>query len=205
MNKTSTLPFTVGLTGGIGSGKSAVSNLFEEMGIYVIDTDLLSRELVASGLTLLSDIENYFGTDILLPNGELDRSRLRDIIFANPEKKRWLEQLLHPQIRALLLQRLTQCQSDYALIVVPLLLESDDYKFLNRILVVDCPEALQLQRVQQRDNIDTETARSIMASQLPRDQRLAYADDIISNDSSLNDLKSQVEELHEKYKKLSRQ
>ncbi len=103
------------------------------------------------------------------------------------------------------MQRLTQCQSDYALIVVPLLLESDDYKFLNRILVVDCPEALQLQRVQQRDNIDTETARSIMASQLPRDQRLAYADDIISNDSSLNDLKSQVEELHEKYKKLSRQ
>lgn len=205
MNANTTIPFTIGLTGGIGSGKSSVSDFFAELGVSVIDTDHLSRELVEHGSPLLNKISEHFGEAILLSSGDLDRKKLRQIIFSNADDKLWLEQLLHPAIRELLLSKLSNCSDAYAIIVVPLLFENknNSYSFLNRVLVVDCPEALQLERVKARDQSNLAETKKIIESQISRSKRLSLADDIIVNEASLESLKENVLKLHEKYKQLS--
>lgn len=201
MNATESLPLTIGLTGGIGSGKSSVSHIFADLGVQVIDTDELSRELVQRGSAVLDKITKYFGNEILSPTGELDRKKLRQIIFSDSDKKQWLEQLLHPAIRQAVLTELKQHKGGYVVIVVPLLLESTNYDFINRVLVVDCSEDLQLKRATARDQSKHEEIKKIINSQMPRAQRLALADDIIENETDLESLKQQVLKLHEKYKR----
>lgn len=205
MNTSRSLPFTIGLTGGIGSGKSIVSDLFAELGVPVIDTDQLSRELVEQGSPLFNEITKHFGEEILLTSGDLNRKKLRQLIFSNADEKLWLEQLLHPAIRELLLNKLSSCSDAYAIIVVPLLFENKDnsFSFLNRTLVVDCPESIQLERASARDQSKLTEIKKIIDSQIPRPQRLSLADDIISNDSSLESLREDVLKLHEKYRRLS--
>lgn len=197
------LPFTIGLTGGIASGKSAVEHLFKELGVTVIDTDQISRELVRPGTPQLKAISRHFGSEILTASGELDRSRLRKIIFRDPVQKRWLENLLHPLIRTLAREQLAATSGSYAILVVPLLLESQQYTFVDQVLVIDIPENLQIARVMDRDHCGREIAKSILAAQMPRQKRLAGADDIIENSGSLIELKKKVRQLHEKYQRLS--
>jgi dephospho-CoA kinase len=202
MSTNDTLPLTIGLTGGIGSGKTAVSQIFSELGVPVIDTDLLSRDLVKQGSPLLDKIKDYFGNTIILKSGELDRKQLRQIVFKDKTKKRWLEELLHPAIKQLLLEQLKNHSETYIVVVVPLLLENNNYNFINRVLVVDCPESLQLTRAAARDQNNSDEIKKIIESQMPRSNRLALADDIIVNDSTLELLKEKVLEFHEKYQQL---
>lgn len=202
MSTSETLPLTIGLTGGIGSGKSAVSRFFSDLDIPIIDTDELSRELVEPGSPLLQDIKDYFGNSIILKSGELDRKQLREIVFQDTTKKQWLEKLLHPEIRHLLLKRLENISGTYAIVVVPLLLENNNYGFIDRVLVVDCPVDLQLDRAVARDKSNINEIKKIIASQIPRAQRLKQADDIIVNEGTLESLKAKVLELHEKYQQL---
>ncbi len=205
MNTNDSLPLIIGLTGGIGSGKSIVSQLFSNHGVLVLDTDQLSRDLVKQSSPLLFEISEYFGEKILLESGDLDRKYLRRIIFADNEKKQWLEHLLHPKIRKLLLDKVSNCFDDYVVIVVPLLIESKNYNFINRILAVDCSEKLQLKRAMARDQNSSAEIKKILASQVSREKRVSSADDIIVNEGSLNSLTEKVEKLHEKYQHLSKQ
>lgn len=197
--------YTVGLTGGIGSGKTLVSTLFEAQGICIIDTDKIARSLVASKTPYLFEIATHFGDTILMPDGSLNRRLLRDMIFKDPTEKKWLEQLLHPAIRAQVRKDMKHCQSPYSIIVIPLLAETEGtgYDFLDRILVVDCPEALQLQRTLLRDQIDEEQVLSMMRTQAARDIRRQMADDIIDNTLDEAHLVKQVNDLHKKYLELS--
>jgi len=201
MKTIESLPLTIGLTGGIGSGKSTVSQIFADLGVPVIDTDELSRELVKPGSALLNKISDYFGHEILSPTGDLDRKKLRQVIFSDSDKKLWLEELLHPAIRQAVLTELKQHKNTYVIIVVPLLLESSNYDFINRVLVVDCSEDLQLKRATARDQSNTEEIKKIIDSQMPRARRLVLADDIIENETDLDSLKQQVLKLHEKYQR----
>ncbi|MDG2089575.1 MAG: dephospho-CoA kinase [Gammaproteobacteria bacterium] len=207
MSPNNSIPFTIGLTGGIGSGKSIVSQLFTDIGVPVIDTDQLSREIVSQGSPSLVKIADYFGPEILLGTGELDRQTLRKIVFSDKNKKQWLEQLLHPQIRKLLLNKLIEYSDDYVVIVIPLLFESksnnNSYNFINKTLVVDCPEELQLKRALSRDQSSAVEIKKIIESQMPRTQRLSLADDVIVNDSSVESLREKVLKIHEKYQYLS--
>lgn len=202
MSANDKLPLTIGLTGGIGSGKSAVSQIFSDLDVPVIDTDELSRELVKKGSPLLREIEDYFGKNIILNSGELDRKQLRQIVFRDKKKKQWLEKLLHPEIKRLLLERLKMFSDTYAIVVVPLLLENDNYNFIDRVLVVDCSESLQLNRAIARDQSSSEEIKKIIDSQMPRAKRLALADDIIVNEGPVESLKEKVLVLHEKYQQL---
>lgn len=187
-----------GLTGGIGSGKSTVANGFKRFAINVVDADLVAREVVAIGEPALAKISEHFGKHILLPDGALDRSRLRKIIFAEPEQKTWLEQLLHPIIRSRIEQLLQQSASAYTLLESPLLLETDQHQLVNKVIVVDADESTQILRASQRDGASLESIQRIMATQLTRHQRLARADFIIHNDRSLAETETQVESLHKK-------
>lgn len=191
------------LTGGIGSGKTLVSDLFAEKGIPVIDTDLISRELVQPGQTALQEIQDTFGADILTSSGELDRRKLRERIFQNPAARDSLEAILHPKIYAETERRLTRLNSPYALIVVPLLVETGKTERADRILVVDTPPELQKARVRNRDNVSDEQIEQILASQASREERLNLTDDIIENDGTIEDVRQQVDLLHEKYLKLA--
>ena len=191
--------YVVGLTGGIGCGKTTVMQCFAELGISAVDADVVAREVVLPGTPCLNAIQQHFGSAILLPNGELNRAALRQRIFSHSADKAWLEQLLHPAIRALLLQQLAQLTSPYALMVAPLLLENALDNYVNRVLVIDLPETLQLQRAMARDNASEQQIQAIMAAQLSRQHRLARADDIINNDSTIAALQAQVERLHTFY------
>ncbi len=204
MSASDKLPLTIGLTGGIGSGKTAVSQIFADLGVPVIDTDQLSRELVKQGSPLLNKIKDYFGNEIVLKSGELDRKQLRQIVFRDEAKKLWLEKLLHPKIKQSIIDQLKNISENYVVIVVPLLLENDNYNFINRVLVVDCSESLQLNRAIARDKSSPDEIKKIIASQMPRSKRLQLADDIIVNEDTLESLKKKVLELHEKYQDLKR-
>ncbi len=204
MSASDKLPLTIGLTGGIGSGKSAVSQIFADLGVPVIDTDQLSRELVQQGSPLLNKIKDYFGNEIVLKSGELDRKQLRQIVFRDEAKKLWLEKLLHPEIKQSIIEQLENISENYVVIVVPLLLENDNYNFINRVLVVDCSESLQLNRAMARDKSSPDEIKKIIASQMPRSKRLQMADDIIVNEDTLESLEKKVLELHEKYQHLKR-
>lgn len=194
----------VGLTGGIGSGKSIVAKFFAELGAEIIDTDQLAREVVLPGTDGLNKIVEHFGITILNQQKQLDRHKLRDIIFQNPQEREWLEQLLHPLIRKKTQERINASQAPYCVAVIPLLVESKSNPMINRILVIDAPEDLQISRTMQRDHLSREQILAIMQSQASREQRLAAADDVIYNDQELSDLKMQVLDLHKKYLELAK-
>lgn len=197
-------PYIVGLTGGIGSGKSSVAELFQAQGVDVIDTDQVARALTQPGGAAIERIYQAFGEAVFLPDKVLDRAALRKRVFANASAKQQLESILHPLIYEEILHRLPHIRSDYGILVVPLLQETIDYRgIVNRILVVDCPESLQITRTTARSNLSEEEVRAIMATQCARAERLDIADDVIQNDSDLDYLAEQVELLHSKYTSLS--
>ena len=189
----------VGLTGGIGSGKTAVSDRFKQLGIDVVDADIASRTVVALGSPALASITNRFGEGILLADHTLNRAALRTKIFIRAEDKQWLESLLHPLIAAEIRKGINSAQSPYVVFVSPLLVESSQKDLCDRLLIVDVPEEVQLQRTMQRDNNDKEQVKRIIASQTSRQQSLQQADDIIENTGSIQELQRKVEALHQNY------
>lgn len=193
----------IGITGGIGSGKSAVTQRFEELGIKVVDADIAARQVVAAGSEALVAIKQHFGKEIILPNGELNRPALREIVFKTPEERKWLENLTHPLIRSLIIEELQSATSPYAILVSPLLIESGQYHLVNKVLVIDVPEAVQIERTTLRDDNSDAQVRAIMDAQLSRQDRLKHANDIIYNDSTLDHLDQQVAALHKQYIALS--
>ncbi|BCX87885.1 dephospho-CoA kinase [Methylomarinovum tepidoasis] len=193
----------IGLTGGIGSGKSTVARLFQRHGVPVIDTDEIARDLVRPGRPALRALVDAFGPDILTADGELDRARLREIAFNDPAAKARLEAILHPRIFSELERRLQALEAPYVIIAIPLLVETGAWGRVDRVLVVDCPEALQIERVRRRDGWDEALIRRVLASQAGRLERLAVADDVIVNDRDLAHLARQVAELHRLYLRLS--
>ena len=191
--------FTVALTGGIASGKTTVSDHFQKLGVPVIDTDLISRDTVAPGQPALALIAETFGKDVLSETGQLNRQQLRDMIFSDANKRQQLEAIMHPAIYAEVDKRLQQLNADYAIVVIPLLIETGADFQADRVLVVDVPESVQLSRVMQRDNIGETQAQQILDAQAPRDARLARADDILLNTGLPKQLCEDVEVLHRKY------
>ena len=193
----------IGLTGGIGSGKTAVSDHFARLGAPVIDADVVSREVVEPGQPALLEIVEQFGADVLQEDGTLDRRVLRQHIFNDSEAKTRLEQILHPKIRATMRKQLEETDAPYAILSIPLLFETGQNKTVDRVLVVDCLPDIQLRRVMQRDGGSEREAQSIIDSQSDRNLRLAAADDVIENNGTLSELKARVEQLHQKYLTLS--
>ena len=189
----------VALTGGIASGKTTVANLFAALGVAVVDTDLLAREVVAPGSPLLPQIAAHFGDSVLLPDGSLNRAKLRERVFAEPAERHWLEQLTHPAIRALTDARCDSAAGRYVIIAIPLLVETQGTARFDRVLVVDCDPSIQLARLQARDGATREQAERMLAAQATRQQRLVIADDVIRNDGDLENLRGQVEKLHGAY------
>ena len=193
----------VTLTGGIGSGKSMVSHQFEQLGVPVVDTDLLARELVEPGEPALAEIQHHFGRDVINRDGTLNRAVLRKEIFNAPEERKWLEQRLHPRIRKLTLKRLSELDATYAIIVIPLLLESGMPNPGDRTLVVDVSNEQQVERVQTRDGISQQQVEKIIQAQTSRQQRLDVADDVIENSSTRAFVEEQVIQLHKNYLELA--
>lgn len=191
--------FTVVLTGGIASGKTAVSDCFSRLGVPVIDTDRIARQVVEPGQPALRLISELFGPDYLDTGGRLDRRKMREAIFSNPAMKSRLEGILHPRIAEKVLERVSEVEAPYCLLVIPLYAESKAYEWINRVLVVDVSEEIQLERVMARDQISREQAQSILDAQSTRQQRIALADDIIDNSGDLNELEAKVKNLHEYY------
>ena len=189
----------VGITGGIGSGKSAVTQRFEQRGITVVDADLAARVIVEPGKPALAAIAEHFGHDILQQDGTLDRAALRQRVFADDSARRWLEQLTHPLIGREILQQINAASSPYAILSSPLLLETSQKELVDCVVVVDVPEQTQLQRTMARDDNDEEQVKRIMAAQMGREERLGQADIVIDNSRSLDELDSLVEELHKEF------
>jgi len=196
-------PLFIGLTGGIASGKSTVAAEFASLSVPIVDTDLIARELVEPGQPALARIIQRFGRGVLDNTGALDRARLRDIVFDDTQARKDLEAILHPPIRALAKQRALQAKSSYVIIVIPLLVESSGWDWLDRVLVVDCDTQVQLQRLCQRPGISAERAQSIMAAQASPDQRRKLADDLLDNRGSLKALQARVRELDALYRQLA--
>lgn len=194
---------TIGLTGGIGSGKTTVANFFAELGITVIDTDQLARDVVAPDMPAFQKILVHFGKHILNAAGQLDRKKLRSIIFNDPQQKLWLEKLLHPLIRAEMKTAITNAKSPYCIAVIPLLAETEPNPIIDHVLVVDAFEDQQIERAIKRDQMTPEQIMAIMKTQVNREKRLSIANDVIYNDKNLEHLKQQVLELHHKYLKLA--
>ncbi len=192
-------PWTLGLTGGIGSGKSAVAAQFAALGVDVVDADQAARWVVEPGRPALAAIAEHFGEQVLQADGQLNRSALRELIFQSPAERSWLERLLHPLIAVETAQFLANAKSPYAIMVSPLLVESGQYKLAQRILVVDVPEQLQIERTMQRDRLSAVQVQAIMAAQATRETRLSHADDILVNDRDLAWVEREVERLHTFY------
>lgn len=195
----------IGLTGGIGSGKSTVSKLFAELGVPIIDADIIAREVVAPKQSTLREISALFGDHLLDDQGQLRRKQLQQIIFADPNKRKQLEAILHPPIRQRILEQadLVAHQHPYCIMSIPLLLESGWQDLLDLILIVDISEHLQLKRTCQRDSINEQTVQAIIDTQVSRQTRLLAADDIIDNSGDGEDLRQQVLQLHQNYRQLS--
>jgi dephospho-CoA kinase len=189
----------IGLTGGIGSGKTAVSDSFESLGIDVVDADLASRVVVQKGKPCLLKIAQHFGEDILTKEAELDRAKLREIIFKSEEEKNWLESLLHPAIANQIQDELNASKSPYTILVSPLLLETNQKDFCSKVLAVDVPVETQVERTLERDGVSKEQVQAIINSQISRNDRLNLADEVIVNDGTLEDLEIAVKILHEKF------
>ncbi len=194
----------MGLTGGIASGKTAVSRFFEQLGVPVIDADVVAREVVEPGGPALDAIVGKFGREVLDETGRLDRRRLRELVFAKPGLRRELEKLLHPEIRKRMREKVAQLHQDYVVLVIPLLFEVEQTDLVDRVLVVDAPESCQISRAMERDDSTRKEIEEIMAAQLPRDQRLARADDIIENRGTLEDLRDRVGKLDQFYRTIAR-
>ena len=199
-----TKKLVVGLTGGIASGKTAASRCFEKLGVRVIDADVIAREVVEPGSRALEKIVEQFGREVLDDAGRLDRRKLRQLVFSDPERRRALEQLLHPEIRRRMQQMIAECHDDYVVLVIPLLLEVGQTSLVDRVLVVDAPESVQLARAVERDGSSEKMIKEIMAAQLPRKQRLARADDIIENSGSIQALCERVGKLDQFYRTIAR-
>ncbi|MFT6194155.1 MAG: dephospho-CoA kinase [Cognaticolwellia sp.] len=196
--------FIVGLTGGIGSGKTTVSDIFAELNIDIIDADIAARIVVQPGSKALLAIKAYFSADYIADNGELNRAKLRSRIFSQPQDKAWLNNLLHPLIRAEIVSQIVQAKSSYCLLVAPLLLENNLHKMVNRVLVINVDEASQIERTLARDPSSAAEIKRIIASQMPSKQRLSFADDIVNNQHKhLEDIRQQVIILDQKYQLLS--
>ena len=189
--------FVVGLTGGIGSGKSAATAIFEDLGIDVVDADLASREAVLPGSKALDQIQKKFGNEILLEDQSLNRARLREIIFDNSEDKTWLEQLLHPEIRHIIQSKLENSSSEYVILVSPLLFETDQHEFCNTTILIDSSLNSQVSRTSKRDSVSEDSVKKIISAQMSRDDKLRIAKIVINNDDSLEQLESNVKKVHE--------
>lgn len=188
--------YRVGLTGGIASGKSTAANLFAALGVPIVDTDLLAREVVAPGAPLLAKVAAHFGDAVLSPDGSLDRRELRSRVFADPAERAWLEALTHPAIRELTDARCEAATGAYVIVAIPLLVETAGAARFDRVLVVDCDPELQIARLSARDGTSREEALRMLAAQATREQRLSVADDVIHNDGDLASLHDQVGKLH---------
>ena len=193
----------IGLTGGIASGKSTVADMFAELGVDLVDTDVIARTVVEPGQPALGEIRAAFGDEVIGGDGRLDRRRLRAIVFADDERRRELEAILHPRIRDEAARQSALATSPYHLVVVPLMVESPMRHEMSRVLVVDCTEATQLKRLLARDMESEEQARRMLAAQASREDRLSIADDVIRNDGDLNETRMQVADLHAFYLSLS--
>jgi len=192
--------FVVGLTGGIGSGKSTVADLFAALGVPVIDTDLIARQLTAADGEALQEIRDTFPDAVMRADGTLDRAVLRRIVFGDAAARKRLEAILHPRIRREVELRLNQLHAPYAMIVIPLLVETNDYRdLLNRVLVVDCTEAQQLERTMARSKLSREEVVAILGAQVSREQRLAVANDVLTNMATPETLRADVSMLHQRY------
>ncbi len=199
--------FVVGLTGGIGSGKSAAAKLFSELGVSIVNADQIARDIVEPGSAALDAITEHFGSDILLDDGALDRAQLRQKIFANPNERQWLEQLTHPLIGTAIFDFLNAKRNDneapYRILESPLLMETSQQQLAQRLLLIDVPEAVQIARTMARDNNTEEQVRAIIEAQMSREEKRSRADDIIENTGTLEQLQQRVSALHEKYCQLA--
>jgi len=194
------MPFVVGLTGGIGSGKSTASKFFADLGITIIDTDVISKKLTEANGIAISRIREAFGDSSISSVGEVDRVKMRELVFSDKEARITLEKILHPLILNEVRAQIEQVTDSYAIVVVPLLFETDDYhNIVDRTLVVDCDERQQLIRTMERNHLPEEKVKAIMAAQMTRQQRSQKADDIILNDDDIDSLKEQILSLHQKY------
>ncbi len=192
-------PWILGLTGGIGSGKSAVAQHFIDLGVHLVDADHAARWVVEPGRPALNKIVEHFGGDVLQTDGQLDRSALRARIFADSDERRWLEALLHPLIGQEIMDYLARAESPYAILVSPLLIESGQHRLTQRVLLVDAPEQLQIQRTMARDQSSEEQVQAILMAQASRNERLQHAHDVLVNDRDLHWLQAEVERLHNFY------
>lgn len=196
--------YCVGLTGGIASGKTTVSDAFADLGIQIIDTDVIAREVVQLGSYCLNEVTKRYGNDILESDGSLARKKLRDIIFQRPEERIWVEKLMHPVIAQKTREQISSALSPYAILSSPLLIESPDIEIVDCVLVVDIPESLQLSRTLKRDDVSESQVKNTIKSQLSRKKRLTKADDIIDNSASKEQTLKQVLTLHESYLELAK-
>jgi dephospho-CoA kinase len=199
MTSSATKPWILGLTGGIGSGKSAAAQCFVDLGIHLVDADHAARWVVEPERPALAQIAEHFGAEVLQADGTLNRAALRELIFKDPQQRVWLEGLLHPLIREEIRQYLARAESPYAILVSPLLLETSQHQMVKRVLVVDVPEAVQIERTVLRDKTNEAQVRAILKAQASREERLSRADDVIVNDRDPAWLKSEVERLHHFY------
>ena len=193
------MTFILGLTGGIGSGKSAASQWFETQDITVVDADIVAREIVEKGQPTLEQIKQSFGDWVLLENGELDRRALREHIFKQPQARHQLEKITHPAIRQSIIQQLQTATSSYVILVSPLLFETNQHQLTQRTLLIDASEDLQILRASQRDGQSIEQIQKIIAAQMPRAEKLKIADDVILNDGHIEHLYRKLEPLHQQY------
>ncbi|WP_017779052.1 dephospho-CoA kinase [Aeromonas dhakensis] len=192
--------YVVAITGGIGSGKTTVANQFAELGIEVVDADIIAREVVEPGTLALAAIAAHFGADVIAPDGRLDRRQLRERVFTDPQAKDRLNALLHPLIRSEMQRQCAAARSPYCLLVVPLLVENGLTALANRVLVIDVDEATQIERTCRRDGVSREQAEAILAAQASRTERLAAADDVLDNQNGTPEaIKSRIFALHETY------
>ncbi len=193
----------IGLTGGIGSGKSTVAEMFAALGVPVIDMDRIARQIVEPGQPALAQLTQEFGAGLLDEKGQLNRRKLRELAFATPEKRQRLEAILHPLIREETKRQLAELDVLYCIVVIPLLIESNQRSLVDRILVVDAPETLQITRTMQRDGVSVTEVQRILAAQVDRESRLAAADDVIDNTADLKQIRSRVAELDQQYRHLA--
>ncbi|MGO3850708.1 dephospho-CoA kinase [Pseudoalteromonas prydzensis] len=191
--------WVLGLTGGIGCGKSAVSAMFEQLGITVVDADIIARQVVAPNSNGLAAISEHFGNEILNPDGSLNRAKLREVIFADTAQKTWLNNLLHPLIREKTLNDLSTANSAYVVLVAPLLFENGLEQYCDRTLIIDVPVEIQISRTIARDNIDRQQALSIIAAQMSREDKLHRADDVVDNNQPLALVAIVIQQLHTQY------
>lgn len=192
------MTYIIGLTGGIGSGKTAAATVFEQHGIRVVDADIVAHNISAKP-EIIAQVKAHFGQSYLTADQQLDRPRLRKRVFNDPQAKAWLEALLHPRIRSQMMQELQSAKSAYVVLSAPLLLENKLDKLVNRVLVIDVPEELQLERASARDNTDAAIIRNIMSAQLSRTERLSKANDVVDNQGDLAALEAQIAALHRHY------